>query len=179
MDDVDGTASFGANASAAAQGGVDKVSGAASSGIGAVAAAGGAGVAGVAGVAAAAGLGRDKDDEPNFDDGEAEEYMTGAAAEFESDENVGEIDHDDTISEVDVYLAYGLHGQAEELLTKAIDKDDNNAEYQAKLLETYAAQGNSENYTEAASVFQQKFGTDHELWPGITWGNLVTRSRNT
>lgn len=163
MDELDGTSSFGTDASAAAQGGVDKVTGAVGSGVGAAAAAGGAGVAGVA---AAVGLGRGSDDDQN-DNSAADEYMTGAAAEFESNDEANEIDPDDTISEVDVYLAYGLHGQAEELLTKAIDKDEDNPEYHAKLLETYAAQGNAENYAQAAGVFEQKFGTNHELWAGV------------
>ncbi len=162
MDDMDGTASFSTGAANIAQGGVDQVSGAASSGMGAAVA---AGSAGVEGAAAAIGLG---DDKGHDDSGHAaDEFTTGAAADFEADVNDVDADHDDTISEVDVYLAYGLHGQAEELLTKAIDKNENNAAYYAKLLETHAAQGNAENYAEVASVFEQKFGTQHELWPGV------------
>ena len=90
---------------------------------------------------------------------------TQAVAEATSDEG---IDKDDTISEVDVYLAYGLHGQAEELLTKAIDRDPNNQEYSVKLLQTYHAQGNAEAYDQTATKFHARFGgDDNPQWEGI------------
>lgn len=139
----------------AASAGVSGVSGA-----GAAAAAGAAGVAGTA--AAAFGMGGSDDE-----DHQADEIMSQSDHAQSADANLEGLDHDDTISEVDVYLAYGLHGQAEELLTKAIDRDSDNPEYHEKLLETYAAQGNSESYAEAASNFQNKFGASHPSWSGI------------
>jgi len=146
-DEIDGVKS-------AASAGVSGISGA-----GAAAAAGAAGVAGTA--AAAVGLGGGDDNAQ-----QADETMSATEAHA-ADANLDELDHDDTISEVDVYLAYGLHGQAEELLTKAIDRDANNEEYHTKLLETYAAQGNAEAYSNAANQFQDKFGTSHPAWAGI------------
>ena len=81
---------------------------------------------------------------------------------------VDAIDKDDTISEVDVYLAYGLHGQAEELLTKAIERKPENQDYAGKLLQTYHAQGNGDAFHHAASDFHQRFGGDsNPEWPGI------------
>lgn len=71
-----------------------------------------------------------------------------------------EMDNDDTISEIDVYLAYGLHGQAEDLLTDVIAKEPNNPVYARKLLETYHAQGNADAFAEAASDYHSKFGGD-------------------
>lgn len=78
-------------------------------------------------------------------------------------------DKDDTISEVDVYLAYGLHGQAEELLTKAIERKPNQPEYAQKLLQTYHAQGNAEGFHQAAQNFHARFGG--ELNP--EWTNVA------
>ena len=153
--------SVAATASAAVSEQVDNVSSAASSGISSAAAAGGAGLAAAG---AAVGLGG-KDDVDEIVDASEQAVSEDSFADAAAD--IGDIDHDDTISEVDVYLAYGLHGQAEELLTKAIDRDNDNPEYQAKLLETYAAQGNPDGYGEVAANFHQKFGTSHEAWAGI------------
>lgn len=78
------------------------------------------------------------------------------------------LDKDDTISEVDVYLAYGLHGQAEELLTKAIERKPESAEYAGKLLQTYHAQGNADAFHANASDFYQRFGgDDNPEWTAI------------
>ena len=68
------------------------------------------------------------------------------------------LDPDDTISEVDVYLAYGLHGQAEELLSKAIDRDPTNHEYALKLLQTQHAQGNAEAFAHGATSYHNSYG---------------------
>jgi len=78
------------------------------------------------------------------------------------------LDKDDTISEADVYLAYGLHGQAEELLTKAIDRQPDNMEYAEKLLQTYHAQGNAEGYQRVATDYHARFGGEaNPAWAGI------------
>lgn len=161
--DAGGATASGVSAAVADQ--VDSVTDAASSGISSATAAGGAGVAAAA---AAAGFGGNDsvDDAASKDTMMSEDSFAESAALTEAD--IADLDHDDTISEVDVYLAYGLHGQAEELLTKAIDRDDDNAEYQVKLLETYAAQGNTEGYSEVATQFQQKFGASHASWAGIS-----------
>lgn len=75
---------------------------------------------------------------------------------------------DDTLSEVDVYLAYGLHGQAEEILNKAIEANPDNSEYANKLLATYHAQGNSDGFHRLAEDFHTRFGGDQSSeWPGI------------
>jgi pilus assembly protein FimV len=59
-----------------------------------------------------------------------------------------------------VYLAYGLHGQAEELLTKAIERKPDHPEYVQKLLQTYHAQGNADGFHQAAQKFHNNFGGD-------------------
>ena len=97
----------------------------------------------------------------------------GAAAFGSNDDTVdtsaeASLDKDDTISEVDVYLAYGLHGQAEELLVKAIDRQPENMEYAEKLLQTYHAQGNGEGFKRTAEDYHARFGGDgNPAWPEI------------
>ena len=119
-----------------------------------VAAGGGAAAAAMAATAAAATAGRDD-----------EADLTASA--------------DDTISEADVYLAYGLHGQAEELLTKAIDQTPDNADYQQKLLQTYHAQGEAESYDRAAAAYAQQFGTSDEHWNEIATMGQELNSNNS
>jgi pilus assembly protein FimV len=78
-------------------------------------------------------------------------------------------DQDDTISEVDVYLNYGLHGQAEELLNKAVESQPNNPDYARKLLETYHGQGNADKYLTAAKNFHARFGGE----ANPDWNNIA------
>ncbi len=65
--------------------------------------------------------------------------------------------HDDTVSEADVYLAYGLYGQAEDLLTAAIDRSPEDPDYQMKLVETHFVQRDREKFQVAAARFQDQF----------------------
>ncbi len=64
---------------------------------------------------------------------------------------------DDTITEAEVYLRYGLHGQAEDLLKTAIERSPNNEEYHFKLLENYHDQKNGEDFNPLAEQFTAKF----------------------
>jgi len=96
---------------------------------------------------------------PSVDDSAA------PVAEASADET---LTNDDTISEAEVYLAYGLHGQAEDLLTKAIEQNPSNAEYREKLLQTYHAQGDTAAFEEHATKFHQDFGgADNPRWGSI------------
>ena len=151
-------------------------------GAGAVGAAGVAGAAAVGGVAASFG---DQSDEAldAMDDSFANSIASDGAdfnspvngpapvvPEFEESiaNKADALDKDDTISEVDVYLAYGLHGQAEELLTKAVERKPDNEEYAHKLLQTYHAQGNAEAFHGSATEFYQRFGGEQNpQWSGI------------
>ncbi len=133
-----------------------------------------AGAAAVGGVMAAGASAKDKFDDTASLTGAFDEMddasqdigsETQAVADATSDDT---LDKDDTISEVDVYLAYGLHGQAEELLVKAIDRKPNQPEYAHKLLQTYHAQGNSEGFHQTAEGFHARFGGEsNPEWAGI------------
>ena len=131
----------------------DEAANLAESGVGAATGAAAAAGAAAVGGAAAGVFGDDKDD---------------TIADVPSADALDdELDGDSTISEIDVYLAYGLHSQAEELLTKAVDSNPDNPEYAEKLLQTYHAQGNTEAFNAGAVEFQQKFGEDNEHWRAI------------
>ena len=137
---------------------------------GAAGAAGAAGIA-AAGAGAAAMFGKDEDtaesaDTASFADTE-DTLDFGSETRAIDDLDDDGIDKDDTISEVDVYLAYGLHGQAEELLNKAIAGNPENPEYQLKLLETYHAQGNGDGFHATASDYHQRFGGGSPEWEKI------------
>ena len=72
---------------------------------------------------------------------------------------------DDTTQEADVYLAYGLHDQAEELLTQALASSPGKVEYQGKLLETYFAAGKKSEFETLASDLQRNLaGRSSRIW---------------
>ena len=64
---------------------------------------------------------------------------------------------DDTITEAEVYLRYGLHGQAEDLLNTALERSPDNEEYHFKLLENYHDQKNTDKFSQLAETFNGKF----------------------
>jgi pilus assembly protein FimV len=88
-----------------------------------------------------------------------------AQAETEAE---GEETRDDIIAEADVYLAYGIYQQAEELLQNAIkDKPDNDS-YRVKLAETYFAGKNKDAFIELATEMnERRGGEDTPAWKKI------------
>ncbi|MFW5969276.1 MAG: FimV/HubP family polar landmark protein [Halofilum sp. (in: g-proteobacteria)] len=65
-----------------------------------------------------------------------------------------EAEKDDTVAEADVYLAYGLHQQAEDLLRLALREQPGNLMYQEKLLETLYASGRTDDFIEEAERYR-------------------------
>lgn len=63
---------------------------------------------------------------------------------------------DDTIAEADVYLAYGLHQQAEDLLNLAIEEQPERVDYRAKLLEAIYGGGRSDDFVEQARALRER-----------------------
>lgn len=74
---------------------------------------------------------------------------------------------DDTITEADVYLRYGLHGQAEDLLQTAIERAPDNEDYHLKLLENYHDQKNADGFKTAAANYRGRFQTSSH-WERIS-----------
>ena len=66
----------------------------------------------------------------------------------------------DAISEADVYLAYGRHQQAEDILRQALDKTPDQLELHAKLLEVFHAAKNADAFEEQARILHEKIGGD-------------------
>jgi pilus assembly protein FimV len=67
---------------------------------------------------------------------------------------------DDVIAEADVYLAYGIYQQAEELLTQAIADNPERDDYRVKLAETHFASKNADAFAEVASDIKQRVDDD-------------------
>ena len=59
-------------------------------------------------------------------------------------------EQDDVLNEVDVYLAYGLYDNAEDLLKSSLVENPDRAEYRSKLLDTYFATKKSDAFVEEA-----------------------------
>lgn len=74
---------------------------------------------------------------------------------------------DDVISEADVYLAYGIYQQAEELLQNAIQQNPDRDDYRMKLLETHFAAKNADAFASLAEEVQQRKGGDKEFWDRV------------
>jgi len=72
----------------------------------------------------------------------------------------------DPISEADVYLAYGRHQQAQDILEQAIASDPERLELHTKLLEVYHGAGNKEAFDNHAKIVHEKVGGDesNEHW---------------
>jgi pilus assembly protein FimV len=79
---------------------------------------------------------------------------------------------DDVIAEADVYLAYGIYQQAEELLQNAIKEHPDNDAYRMKLAETYFAGKNVSGFGDlAAEMHERTKGT------GSRWQKLVAMGK--
>jgi len=79
-----------------------------------------------------------------------------------------EAPRDDVIAEADVYLAYGIYQQAEELLQNAIKDNPDKDSYRVKLAETYLAGKNSDGFIELATDMNQRRGNeDTPAWQKI------------
>ncbi len=84
-------------------------------------------------------------------------------------------EEDDVLQEVDVYIVYGLHEQAEDELNKAIEKNPAKMEYRYKLLENYKAAGDAESFVSSSKDFLKAEGNNKEaLWDKVVvWGKEI------
>jgi pilus assembly protein FimV len=71
---------------------------------------------------------------------------------------------DDTIAEADVYIAYGLYDQAEELLKEALATDGHRDDYRVKLLEAYFGAQNKDAFEVLAEELHENVNGSGELW---------------
>ncbi len=76
----------------------------------------------------------------------------------------------DPISEADVYLAYGRHQQAEDILNEALEKEPERNEVKLKLLEVFFAAKNRESFELKAQEFHDALGDESDPM----WAKVVT-----
>jgi pilus assembly protein FimV len=73
-------------------------------------------------------------------------------------------EQDDTLNEVDVYLAYGLYDNAEDLLTQSLEASPERADYRSKLLDTYFATKNATKFSEQAELLKSMGSAAEAHW---------------
>jgi len=99
----------------------------------------------------------------------------GAADDLQSNQELqdallnldtGDVDSpkDDVLAEADVYIAYGIYQQAEELLKTAIEQNPDRDDYRLKLLETHYAAKNATEFEQLAQEVKPRKGSDKEFW---------------
>lgn len=76
----------------------------------------------------------------------------------------------DPISEADVYLAYGRHQQAEDILKEALEKEPERNEIKLKLLEVSFAAKDREAFEQGAQEFHDALGDESDPM----WAKVVT-----
>ena len=80
---------------------------------------------------------------------------------------------DDVLAEADVYLAYGLYQQAEEVLKKAVAEQPARGDYRLKLLETYRMAEDRKGFETAAEDWYEATGGE----PADAWQEAVAMGR--
>ncbi|MFK7816978.1 MAG: FimV/HubP family polar landmark protein [Gammaproteobacteria bacterium] len=89
--------------------------------------------------------------------------FTPTTSEADGDTELGE----DVLDEADVYISYGLHQQAQDLLTDAIANEPNNNDYKAKLAEVYYSQKDSQAFEQYAEKIKGEVGETSSQWQNI------------
>jgi pilus assembly protein FimV len=76
-------------------------------------------------------------------------------------------EQDDVLNEVDVYLAYGLYDNAEELLKSSLIEHPERADYRSKLLDTYFATKNSGSFVTEADKLKEMGDLANPYWDRV------------
>ncbi len=74
---------------------------------------------------------------------------------------------DDVIEEADVYISYGLHQQAEDLLKESIQNEPHRQDYKVKLAEVYYSQKNEQGFQNYAESVKDELGESSNEWQNI------------
>ena len=123
---------------------------------------------------------RDSGDVVEFDDapaGEAEEEDFQSTAiisavdmpepEAPAAAAVETAEQDDVLNEIDVYLAYGLYDNAEELLKSNLAETPDRADYRSKLLDTYFATKNIDAFVAEAQILRDMGDSATRYWDRV------------
>ena len=76
-------------------------------------------------------------------------------------------EQDDVLNEVDVYLAYGLYDNAEELLKSSLVEHPERADYRSKLLDTYFATKNAASFVTEADNLKGMGDLANSYWDRV------------
>ena len=76
-------------------------------------------------------------------------------------------DQDDVLNEVDVYLAYGLYDNAEDLLNSSLTEHPERADYRSKLLDTYFATKNVDAFSKEADKLKSMGDAASDYWDRV------------
>ncbi|MCP4492830.1 MAG: LysM peptidoglycan-binding domain-containing protein [Gammaproteobacteria bacterium] len=76
-------------------------------------------------------------------------------------------EQDDILNEADVYLAYNLYDNAEELLTQSLEASPERADYRSKLLDTHFATKNSNAFIREAEVLKSMGEAASRYWDRV------------
>ncbi len=78
------------------------------------------------------------------------------------------------LAEADVYIAYGNHGEAEQLMRRAVDQEPGRQDYRLKLLEILHASGDGESFDREAEALHAVVDSD----TGPVWSKVVAMGRD-
>lgn len=95
-----------------------------------------------------------------------EERLNDLAAE-DNEASAEETEQDDVLAEADVYLAYGIYQQAEDLLNNAISSNPDRDDYRMKLLETHFAAKNADGFASLAEEVKGRKADDKSYWDRV------------
>ncbi len=85
---------------------------------------------------------------------------------------------DDSLQEINTYLAFEQFDQAEELVRNAIEQEPDNSEYYLKLLEVFYTSGNKKEYEVIAKTLQDKTAGQGEHWEmAVAMWNEISPNR--
>ncbi len=74
---------------------------------------------------------------------------------------------DDIMEEADVYISYGLHQQAQDLLTEAIANEPNRNDFKVKLAEVFYSQKDQQAFEQHAQSVKDQLGETSSEWQNI------------
>lgn len=95
----------------------------------------------------------------------ADEVPAAVTADFEDLGGVEEaFEEDDSLQEVNTYLAFEQYDEAEAFVRSAIEGQPNRPDYHLKLLEVFYTSGNKQSYEEEAKALNDIVGGQGEVW---------------
>jgi pilus assembly protein FimV len=104
------------------------------------------------------------------DDVEEDDFSKTAvisAEDMPAQEAPAEEEQDDILNEADVYLAYNLYDNAEELLTSSLEANPERADYRAKLLDTHFATKNVSSFVVQAETLKSMGAPADRYWDRV------------